>query len=252
LQTPYSQPVDWIDMSRPQTSPAPPFGEAARHEPWEVFARTFHDTVSAADPSADPAALLAGADAARRTAVGHMLDVLLWPAEEAARISRLMQVELAVWAHRGGCGEANLHLRLQRVQAKVRAEVALGISSWPVAEAVERDVPAGAAIRTVRLTASFYLPRVSASGEEVRDVVPWEGAREYVTDGSRYGVRMQDESVRWFESAASELVASLREDFGGVDVAGVLDGLKEYAARTDRVSLSLAADIGLMEALLGR
>jgi hypothetical protein len=240
-------------MARPQMSPADHHAETGSREPWEVFSRTFGTMVPSSEASSDPAVLISGVQRARQEAMRHMLESLRWPLEEAGRIARLMQVELLVWAQRGGFGEENLRIRLQRVQAKVRAEVALGIPAWPLSAAGPPLAdPGQSGVRAVRLPPSFYLPRITASGEEVRDVVPWEGAVDYVTDGTRYGVRMKDGVIRWFESAASELAASLREDFGGVDVAGVVEGLKEYAARSDRVSLTLAADIGLMESLLGR
>ena len=42
--------------------------------------------------------------------------------------------------------------------------------------------------RAIRLPDRFYLPRTDALGREVRDVMPWEGAVSYATDGEQVGV----------------------------------------------------------------
>jgi hypothetical protein len=83
-------------------------------------------------------------------------------------------------------------------------------------------------VRKVRLPDRFYLPRRSYSGQEIFDVVPWEGATDYVTDGFRYGVLMGDGSVRWLEESRAQQFA---EDFAGVDLGALVEGLQEYCRR---------------------
>jgi hypothetical protein len=83
-------------------------------------------------------------------------------------------------------------------------------------------------IRPVRLPDRFYLPRRSYSGQEILDVVPWEGAIDYVTDGQRYGVRMRDGAIRWLEESRAEQFA---QDFAGIDLDTLVDGLQEYCRR---------------------
>lgn len=83
-------------------------------------------------------------------------------------------------------------------------------------------------VRRVRLPDRFYLPRRSYSGQEIFDVLPWEGATDYVTDGERYGVQMQDGSIRWLEESRAEQFA---DDFAGVDLDALVDGLQEYTRR---------------------
>lgn len=83
-------------------------------------------------------------------------------------------------------------------------------------------------VRPVRLPDRFYLSRRTYSGQEIFDVVPWDGAVEYVTDGDRYGVRMSDGSIRWFEESRSERFA---EDFAGIDLEALVEGLQEYTER---------------------
>lgn len=82
--------------------------------------------------------------------------------------------------------------------------------------------------RRVRLPDRFYLPRRSYSGQEIFDVLPWESATDYVTDGERYGVLFTDGSVRWLEDSRREQFA---EDFAGVDMEALVDGLQEYCRR---------------------
>ncbi|HEU0053186.1 MAG TPA: hypothetical protein VFQ39_08405 [Longimicrobium sp.] len=90
--------------------------------------------------------------------------------------------------------------------------------------------------RPIRLPDRFYLPRTDALGREVRDVMPWEGATSYATDGERLGVQYGDGHVAWLgngplaEAAGQSLPAadSLREDFEGVDVDALLRGLRSY------------------------
>ena len=103
-----------------------------------------------------------------------------------------------------------------------------------------------AQIRPVRLPDRFYLPRQTYSGQEIFDVVPWEGATDYVTDGERYGVRMQDGSVRWFEESRVEQFA---QDFAGVDLEALVEGLQEYCRRYRVLQHLWKEDIDALERL---
>lgn len=83
-------------------------------------------------------------------------------------------------------------------------------------------------IRPVRLPDRFYLPRRTYTGQEIFDLVPWDGAVEYVTDGQRYGIRMRDGDIRWLEESRAERFAN---DFAGIDLEALIDGLHEYCRR---------------------
>jgi hypothetical protein len=95
------------------------------------------------------------------------------------------------------------------------------------------------AVRHVRLPDRFYLPRVDSTGAEVRDVVPWEGATSYVTDGERVGIQYGDGRVAWLGSvdgalpggAAPAAAVSFHEDFEGVDLEALVAGIREYIDR---------------------
>jgi hypothetical protein len=101
-------------------------------------------------------------------------------------------------------------------------------------------------IRPVRLPDRFYLPRRSYSGQEIFDVVPWDGASEYVTDGERYGLLMTDGTVRWLEESRSEQFA---DDFAGVDLDALVDGLQEYCRRYRVLQTLWKEDLDLLEQL---
>ena len=101
-------------------------------------------------------------------------------------------------------------------------------------------------IRPVRLPDRFYLPRRSYSGYEIFDVVPWEGAIEYVTDGQRYGVRMGNGDIRWLEESRAEQFA---QDFAGVDLEALVDGLQEYCRRYQILRNIWKEDIDALEEL---
>jgi hypothetical protein len=95
--------------------------------------------------------------------------------------------------------------------------------------------------RTVRLPDRFYLPRTDGEGREVRDVMPWEGAVSYATDGERLGIQYADGRVEWLgraTPAASEELddqagpasdpASFADDFAGVNLDALVAGLRSY------------------------
>lgn len=77
-------------------------------------------------------------------------------------------------------------------------------------------------------------------------MVPWEGATEYVTDGERYGLLMNDGSVRWLEESRSEQFA---DDFAGVDLEALVDGLQEYCRRYRVLQTLWKDDLDLLEQL---
>jgi hypothetical protein len=109
-----------------------------------------------------------------------------------------------------------------------------------------RDSAGG--IRTIRLADRFYLPRRTWSGAEVHDVMPWEGASEYVTDGSRYGVRFPDR-IWWFSDWRLEQFA---DDFQGVDLDTLVDGLKAYTAEHAVLQRLWSDDLKALEELRSR
>lgn|SRR5690606_834034 len=101
-------------------------------------------------------------------------------------------------------------------------------------------------IRSVRLPDRFYLSRRTYSGQEIFDVLPWEGATDYVTDGERYGVQMSNGSIRWFEESRAEQFA---DDFAGVDLHSLVAGLHEYCRRYRLLQSLWKEDIDLLEQL---
>lgn len=88
--------------------------------------------------------------------------------------------------------------------------------------------------REIRLPDRFYLPRIDAQGREVRDVMPWDGAVSYATDGARVGVAYPDGRVEWLGDAP-DLPAGdaydLGEDFAGVNLDALVAGLHAYVER---------------------
>lgn len=88
--------------------------------------------------------------------------------------------------------------------------------------------------REIRLPDRFYLPRIDAQGREVRDVMPWEGAVSYATDGARVGVQYPDGRVEWLGDAPNLAHAdpsSFEEDFEGVNLDALVAGLHAYVER---------------------
>lgn len=103
-----------------------------------------------------------------------------------------------------------------------------------------------AEIRAIRLPDSFYLPRTTWSGIEVRDVVPWDGASEYVTDGERYGVRFRDARIVWFEESRED---RFRDDFEGVDLDQLVNGLRKYVRQNNSLKRLWREDIETLDRL---
>ena len=74
-------------------------------------------------------------------------------------------------------------------------------------------------IYEIRLPEACYEPRRTLGGGTVRDVVPYEGATAYVTDGFRYGIQYEDGYVDWL---GNDPVRAFGEDvvgFYGTDYA---------------------------------
>lgn len=90
--------------------------------------------------------------------------------------------------------------------------------------------------REIRLPDRFYLPRIDAQGREVRDVMPWEGAVSYATDGRRVGIQYADGRIVWVGDAPDpdgdglDLVR-FEEDFEGVNLDALVSGLHAYVER---------------------
>jgi hypothetical protein len=100
--------------------------------------------------------------------------------------------------------------------------------------------------RSIRLPDRFYLPRVDGEGREVRDVMPWDGALSYATDGERLGIQYADGSVVWLGRGAAdaadgdgldddgssadpaEAVRRFADDFEGVNLDALVDGIRSY------------------------
>jgi hypothetical protein len=105
-------------------------------------------------------------------------------------------------------------------------------------------------VRGVRLPDRFYLPRTTWDGLEVRDVMPWQGAREYVTDGDRYGIRFGDGRVRWLGDAWKSQVELFREDFAGVDLDALVEGLRGYVQQHKELRALWREDMEALEILI--
>lgn len=104
--------------------------------------------------------------------------------------------------------------------------------------------------RPIRLPDRFYLPRLDADGREVRDLMPWEGAVSYATDGVRVGVQYADGAVTWIgELPPLGQGESFADDFEGVDLNGLLAGLHAYVERHPILETVWADDLAQLEAL---
>lgn len=91
-------------------------------------------------------------------------------------------------------------------------------------------------VRAIRLPDRFYLPRTGADGREVRDLMPWDGAASYVSDGEQLGVQYGDGRVEWLGAAASSRVSdgdtvaptAFAADFAGVNIDALVEGIRSY------------------------
>jgi hypothetical protein len=124
--------------------------------------------------------------------------------------------------------------------------------------------------RSIRLPDRFYLPRIDADGREVRDVMPWEGALSYATDGERLGIQYPDGSVVWLgrgptggddEDAladdrlapdAAQSARELADDFEGVNLDALVSGIRSYIDLHPVLKTVWQADVETLEALRHR
>ncbi|HEX6372710.1 MAG TPA: hypothetical protein VF006_27565 [Longimicrobium sp.] len=114
------------------------------------------------------------------------------------------------------------------------------------------------AARQIRLPDRFYLSRIDGAGREVHDVMPWEGAVCYATDGERVGIQYADGRVEWLgdappsdDGAAAE-TASFAEDFDGVNLDALVSGLRAYVDRHPILKSVWAEDLQQLDSLRGQ
>jgi hypothetical protein len=111
------------------------------------------------------------------------------------------------------------------------------------------------AARHIRLPDRFYLPRIDGSGREVHDVMPWEGAVSYATDGERVGIQYADGRVQWLGDAApaqdgsASGDGSFAEDFEGVNLDALVSGLRAYVDRHPILKNVWAEDLQQLDSL---
>ncbi|MFL5384908.1 MAG: hypothetical protein ACJ8GN_20510 [Longimicrobiaceae bacterium] len=124
--------------------------------------------------------------------------------------------------------------------------------------------------RSIRLPDRFYLPRVDAEGREVRDLMPWEGALGYATDGERLGIQYADGSVVWLGRGApaddgeavgdddgrpgnpAEAARIFADDFEGVNLDALVEGIRSYIDLHPVLKTVWRADVETLEALRHR
>ena len=104
-------------------------------------------------------------------------------------------------------------------------------------------------VRRVRLPDRFYLPRRLRNGLKVRDVMPWRDAVEYVSDGSSMGMRMHDGEIVWITERQEMLLPAFREEFEGVDLDDVVEGLRRYIRQRPRLKYLWQQDLAALEDL---
>lgn len=215
-------------------------------EPWLVFFDCWdHATrgIPRISPSPDrpgerSAAFLV-VDEARQAVLQHILDHTDWTAEAAERLASCLALEVVIWAYLDGIDRDRLRVRLRSCQTRIT----------PSAQSAPHEAESGK-VRPVRLPDSYYLPRLDANGSEIRDALPWPEGLEYVSDGTRYGIRLREGDIRWFEDAPTSVSDPLRDDFHGLDLDPIVAGLKEYLARRQPLPLELAEDVAALEAVL--
>jgi hypothetical protein len=121
--------------------------------------------------------------------------------------------------------------------------------------------------RAIRLPDRFYLPRTDADGREVRDVMPWEGAVSYATDGERLGIQYADGRVEWLGRAESvqagagegpgdggtaDPLATFAEDFEGVNLDALVEGMRSYMDLHPVLKTVWREDVATLETLRER
>jgi hypothetical protein len=122
--------------------------------------------------------------------------------------------------------------------------------------------------RSIRLPDRFYVPRIDGEGQEVRDVMPWDGALSYATDGERLGIQYADGSVVWLGRGAAadsdgpgaddassdpaEAVRRFADDFEGVNLDALVDGIRSYIDLHPVLKTVWREDVETLEALRHR
>lgn len=112
-------------------------------------------------------------------------------------------------------------------------------------------------VRSIRLPDRFYLPRTDGTGREVRDVMPWEGAVSYATDGERLGIQFDDGRVMWLGNVSAAdtgdpAVQSFADDFQGVNMDALVDGLRSYMDLHPVLKTVWRDDLATLDALRAR
>jgi hypothetical protein len=111
------------------------------------------------------------------------------------------------------------------------------------------------AARQIRLPDRFYLSRIDGNGREVHDVMPWEGAVSYATDGERVGIQYADGRVVWLGDAAPQddgaaaETGNFAEDFEGVNLDALVSGLRAYVDRHPVLKSVWAEDLQQLDSL---
>jgi hypothetical protein len=129
--------------------------------------------------------------------------------------------------------------------------------------------------RAIRLPDRFYLPRTDPDGREVRDVMPWEGAVSYATDGERLGIQYADGRVVWLGRAApdgsgdeedggdpsadgrpaaapGDPLLAFADDFEGVNMDALVDGIRSYMDLHPVLKTVWRSDVETLETLRRR
>ena len=119
-------------------------------------------------------------------------------------------------------------------------------------------------VRPIRLPDRFYLPRTDPEGREIRDVMPWEGAVTYATDGERLGIQYADGSVVWLGRADSapdadgdgagpdDSAITFADDFAGVNLDALVEGIRSYIDLHPVLKTVWRDDVQSLEALRDR
>jgi hypothetical protein len=110
------------------------------------------------------------------------------------------------------------------------------------------------AARQIRLPDRFYLSRTDGNGREVHDVMPWEGAVSYATDGERVGIQYADGRVVWLGDAlqpdgSPAVDDNFAEDFEGVNLDALVSGLRAYVDRHPVLKNVWAEDLQQLDSL---
>jgi hypothetical protein len=125
--------------------------------------------------------------------------------------------------------------------------------------------------RAIRLPDRFYLPRTDPEGREVRDVMPWEGAVSYATDGDRLGIQYADGRVVWLGRAgpapdgdqgadgddssspfSSDPLRLFADDFEGVNMDALVHGIRSYMDLHPVLKTVWRSDVETLETLRRR